>query len=756
MASNVDNSALPILTDVKASPDVPRIALVGNPNAGKSLLFNSLSGARAKTANYPGVTVDLRKARVDVPATGDPLLTTRQVEIIDLPGTYSLEPLSPEEAVTVDCLNGRRGPTPNAVLVVLDGTNLSRNLYLASEVIELGLPTLVAVNMIDAARQQGIDIDAEQLAKRVDCPVVLVSAKTKFGLDDLRQQMSLLVADSKSEAKQRESCTFNCNGCTYAARHEWASSAGTASVRDAELVSQRSAAVRRRLAQLDRYLTSPIAGTLIFAAIMLCFFILVFALADWPMQLIDAVFGYLGSAVDAILPSVQLPMWLWSPLAFGVSMTVVAGAYRLGGYRWTRGWTAFAIGVSTIVAILPQEDFRSLLIDGVIGGLGGIVVFLPQICILFFFISLLEDSGYMARAAFVTERLMRRAGLPGKAFVPMLTSHACAIPGIMATRTIECWRDRLVTILVLPLLTCSARLPVYAMVAALLFAGQPLYAALVFAGAYLLGIVAALSMAFLLKHTLVPGEASPLVIELPPLRAPNFRNAFMTIYDRAGSFLTNAGTVILLISILLWGLATYPKLPESDLPRGQLASQRVSTPVLDATNPDALGIIDELGSADPMKGDLLIDAESLTAQRQLEYSFAGRIGKTFEPVFRPLGFDWKINVGVLSSFAAREVVVTTLAIVYGIGEDGAEDQSSLIETLRRQRHADQRPVFTTATCYSLLVFYVLAMQCLPTQVVTRRETGSWKWAILQLVYMTALAYVAALITYQTLAALGFA
>jgi len=312
--------------------------------------------------------------------------------------------------------------------------------------------------------------------------------------------------------------------------------------------------------------------------------------------------------------------------------------------------------------------------------------------------------------------LMRRVGLPGKAFVPMLSSHACAIPGIMACRTIENWRDRLVTILVLPLLTCSARLPVYAMISALLFAGQPLYAALTFAGAYLLGLSAALITAWCLKKTVLPGETAPLIIELPPYRRPSFRTALQTALDRGSVFVRKAGSVILMISVTLWFLASYPKLPAAQLVGG--------------------------------------GTEESYAQQSLEYSYAGRAGRMLEPVFAPLGFDWKINVGVVTSFAAREVLVSTLSVVYGIGEEGAEDEAGLLETLRHQKRPNGIPVFTTATSMSLLVFYVLAMQCLPTQAVTRRETGRWGWAIFQLVYMTLIAYVAALITFQTLLAFG--
>jgi ferrous iron transport protein B len=421
---------------------------------------------------------------------------------------------------------------------------------------------------------------------------------------------------------------------------------------------------------------------------MLAVFYLIFSAATIPMDLIDALFAYVGSLVVAVVPE---------------------------------GWV------------------RSLLVDGIIGGVGGILVFLPQICILFFFLALLEDSGYLARAAFVMDRLMRRIGLPGTAFVPLFSAHACAIPAIMATRVIKDPRDRLVTILVAPLITCSARIPVYAMVTALLFPDAPVKAAMIFTGAYALGVFAALGMAFVFRRTLLPGEAKPLVLELPGYRLPGLRSALLLTYDRAKVFVQQAGTIILMISVILWGLASFP------------ASDPPSDAVAMADRAEALahaGATEEAAS-------LAAESDRLTARHALANSFAGRLGHLIEPLVAPLGFDWQIGIGVVSSFAAREVIVSTLSIVYGVGEDAAGDNPvGLYDTLRKATRGDGTPVFTTATCVSLLVFYVLAMQCLPTQAVTRRETGTWKWALLQLVYMTALAYGAAFVAFQVLSASG--
>ncbi len=726
---------LPVLNESgsanNGAPKPALVALVGNPNAGKTSLFNRLTGLRAKTANYPGITVDLR--------TGRMRLSGRDIELIDLPGLYSLDALSPEEHVARATLLGEMEgkDAPDAVLLVVDATHLARNLTLASEILDLRLPTVVALNLIDAADAANITIDIDRLAKELNCPVVPVSARTGQGIDDLRETMARLLADQLPiAAAEHESCTAGCHGCGFAARYEWAE-------RITEGIAQIPHTHGRRTAAIDKYLTNPIWGTLAFLSLMLGVFYLIFSLADVPMTLIDEGFGRLATIAEELIPTAPVNGLLWVPAVGALAMGFFALGYRMAGISWTWRSGVSAAIVAALVALLPADDFRSLVVNGVIGGVGGILVFLPQICILFFFICLLEDSGYMARAAFVMERLMRTVGLPGKAFVPMLSAHACAIPGIMAARVIEDWRDRLVTILVLPLLTCSARLPVYAMIAALLFSNSPRNAALVFVGAYSLGITAALSTAFVLKKSMLRGEAVPLVIELPPYRLPSLRNALLTVVDRASVFIRNAGTIILLISVALWALASYPKLPEG--PGRSAAQQDVAG--LGA----AAAIVDGTGVEQPA-----VRAAQTRAQEALAYSFAGRLGRLFEPVFEPLGFDWRINVGVISSFAAREVVVSTLAIMYGMGEDAADQQETLVETLRRQKRADGSPVFTTATCLSLLTFYVLAMQCLPTQAVTRRETGSWKWSCFQLGYMTLLAYTVSFVVYQTAAAVGYA
>ena len=390
---------------------------------------------------------------------------------------------------------------------------------------------------------------------------------------------------------------------------------------------------------------------------------------------------------------------------------------------------------------MAEGDLKSLLVDGVIGGVGGILIFLPQICILFFALSLLEDTGYLSRAAFVMDKIMRKLGLPGKAFVPLLSAHACAIPAIMSTRVIENPHDRLLTILITPLMTCSARIPVYAMVTTLMFPHSPLKAALVFTGAYGVGVLAALGAAMVFRRTILPGGSKPLMIELPPYRVPGLRVALLHTYDRAKIFVKQAGTVILMISLILWALAHYPK----------------SSPPAAAVTLNEQAAHFEKSGDQKKSGALRAAADRLVAQSSLQNSFAGKIGRLMEPAIAPLGYDWQIGIGLISSFAAREVIVSTLAIVYGVGEDEkGNDRTSLYDSLRRAVRSDGTPIFNTATCASLLVFYILAAQCLSTTAVVRRETNSWKWPLFQIAYMTGLAYVAALLVYQILFYFGHA
>lgn len=666
-----------VLESTRPVPSTARrrrlVALVGNPNAGKTTLFNALTGLRAKTANFPGTTVARKSAPLDLP--GGP------ITLLDLPGLYSLQPTTPEERIAHDVIDGGlEGQPVEAVVLVMDATNLERNLFLASQLLERDVPALIALTMWDVAQAESMDVDPARLAQDLGCPVVPVVARTGVGVDALTTALDHLLQQGSLRipiVQQAITC-HGCSTCPFQNRYSWTEHVASRCMAPSRVVRG------ERTERIDRVLAHPVIGLLAFFGVMAALFFLIFQIASIPMDLIDHLFAVVGSFMTRIL---------------------------------------------------PDNDFRSLLVDGVIGGVGGILVFLPQICILFFFLALIEDTGYLARAAFVMDRLMRRIGLPGKAFVPLLSAHACAIPAILATRVIEDRRDRLITILITPLMSCSARIPVYTMVIALLFPHQPGWAALTFTGAYALGIGAALAMAFLFKRTILPGETRPLVLELPNYRLPSLRTAFFHMYDQARVFVRQAGTLILLLSIGLWTLATYPK---SDPPPEAVALQQQAE-TLAATDADAAATLEA-------------EAAHLTDQHSLAHSVAGRLGRLVEPVLTPLGFNWQIGIGIITSFAAREVIVSTLAVVYGVGSDHAEEEPrSLLDALRASTRADGTPVFNIATCLSLLVFYVLAAQCLPTQAATRKETGSWKWAAFQLIYMSVLAYVAAFATYQVAA-----
>ncbi|MFI4862047.1 MAG: ferrous iron transporter B [Phycisphaerales bacterium JB063] len=694
-----------------------RVALVGNPNCGKTTLFNRLTGLRAKTSNFPGTTLECR--------TGKLVVENNIIDILDLPGLYSTQHAQSEELLAAQVLHsGLPGvERPDAVVVVIDATCLARHLYLASEVREMGIPLVVALTMMDEARQQGLTICLDTLGKELDAVIVPVSGRTGEGMAGLSQAIVGLSNDPELAAQQasgmteRIACTA-CSSCPHTNRHTWACGVGEAAAPGAD----QGLELGPKTEKVDRALTHPFIGLVFFSLLMAGLFITLFKLAGYPMDWIDAAFGALGETTGSAL------LWIDARLDWGLADSLLA----------------------------------SFLIDGVIGGVGGVVIFLPQICLLFLILTLLEDTGYLARAAVVADRIMHKVGLPGKAFIPMLSAHACAIPAIMSTKTIETRRDRLITILVLPLMTCSARLPVYAMIIALLFADNALMGGVVFYGAYALGIAAAMGASFVFGKTILKGKPQELVIELPPYRWPSIRVALLTVWDRALVFLKQAGTVILVISIILWVLLTFPQAPEDRLP--DIASAADQSAYVEYAE-QAQSLEAELESLGEDADEALLEAKSaaldeaaaardnLHARYASEYSIAGRAGKLIEPVFAPLGFDWRIDIGVVASFAAREVVVSTLAIVGGIGEDAAEDNDSLVAMMNGMKRPDGSPLFTMATALSLLVFFVLAMQCLPTQAVTKRETGSWKWAILQFGYMTTLAYTAALVTYQVVSAL---
>ncbi|MGD9627822.1 MAG: ferrous iron transport protein B [Pyrinomonadaceae bacterium] len=647
------------------------VALAGNPNAGKTTLFNALTGLSQKVANYPGVTVERKEGAWTV--------DSKTARIIDLPGLYSLEATSLDEHIASDVIRGEVAglSRPDVVIAVVDATNLERNLYLVTQLFEFEVPVVVALTMIDVFEREKHVIDTDRLSRSLGVPVVPVNASEGRGIEALSSAVSDVLASTQ---KPRFSFDPSSNGSDNAkifARYKFISAAVQAAVKHNDLAAHN---VSERI---DRILTHRFFGLLILVGLLLLVFQAIFTWATVPMDLLEVGFGALGSGVRETLPA----------------------------------------GVLT-----------DLIVDGIIAGVGGVLVFLPQILLLFLFISILEDSGYMARAAFLMDKLMSRVGLHGKAFLPLMSSFACAIPGIMATRTIENQRDRFATIMIAPFMSCSARLPVYTLMIAAFFAGQTVLGfislgAVLMLAMYALGIAVAIVVAFILKRTVLKAPAPPFIMELPPYRVPNLRTVFQNMLTRALLFLKRAGTVILAISIILWALMYFPRTAavENATQGGEIAA---------AEGPRTAAATDE--------------------SIQLQHSYAGTLGHAIEPVIRPLGFDWKIGVALIASFAAREVLVSTLSIIYNVGKEETEDSPTLISAIRAAKDDQGKTVWTPLTALTLMVFFVLAMQCMSTVAVVRRETNSWAWTIFMVAYMTGLAYAAAFLTFQGGRLLGFA
>ena len=690
----------------------PVFAFVGNPNCGKSTLFNALTGLRQKVGNYPGVTVE-KKIGECFSQHG------RRMKIIDLPGAYSLAARSPDEAVMRDVLFGRRSdtPRPDRVVCIADATNLERNLYLASQIIDLGLPTIVALNMMDLAAAGGLRIDIEALSKRLGVTVIPCQANSGQGLTELRLAMSRAdlapaqplwnVPEEIAPALEELVATFVRLG-----RHDAVAARAEALtiLADREtLVASGVPLAAEVLAVADRWERRWRAEGF-----------------DWRGALVAARYDAVGEIVRATVddsgadagPSltdrvdavVVHPVWGWVMLV-AVMAAMFVSIFTLAEYPM--GWIDSGVTwlSNAVRGAMGPGDLRDLFADGVIPGVGGILVFLPQILILFFFIGLLEQTGYMARAAFMMDRPMSRVGLDGKSFIPLLSSYACAIPGIMATRTIESRKDRLVTILVAPLMTCSARLPVYLLLIAALVPDERVPVATkvgLMAAMFALGTGGAFFFAWLFKRTLLRGEAPMMIMELPPYRLPSLLSVALHMGERAFMFLRKAGTVILAISIVLWALTTFPRTPGA------------------------------------------------TPAEQIAHSYAGQVGHVIEPAIKPLGFDWRIGVGLVTSFAAREVFVSSMAVIFNVDESVDDSTQHLRQELLDARWPGGRPLFTPLVCFTLMVFYVFALQCVSTIVVVRRETGSWKWPLVQIAYMTATAWLVCFAVRQIGVALGFA
>lgn len=654
------------------------VALSGNPNAGKTTLFNALTGLSQKVANYPGVTVERKE--------GSWALGERNARLIDLPGLYSLDATSIDEQIASDVLRGNiEGfAKPDLVIAVVDATNLERNLYLVTQLFEYGVPVVIALTMIDLFEKQEHEIDIDRLSASLGVPVVPVNAAGGRGVDELLDEVVRTFEITQKPKFQMNGDGASGENAKIFARYKFISNAVQESVKHNDIEAHNFSE------RIDRILTHRFLGLLILVGVLLVVFQTIFSWAALPMDLLEQGFGAIGDGLRATL---------------------------------------------------PEGILADLVVDGIIAGVGGVLIFLPQILLLFLFISILEDTGYMARAAFLMDKLMSRVGLHGKAFLPLMSSFACAIPGIMATRTIENQRDRFATIMIAPFMSCSARLPVYTLMIAAFFAGQTVFGfislgAVLMLSMYGLGIVAALVVAFLLKRTVLKSPPPPFIMELPPYRVPNARTVLQNMITRAWLFVKRAGTVILAISIILWALMYFPR------------SEPVSAePAL--THSEAASDARTGGAGDPAV------EISLPETDQLQHSYAGKLGHAIEPVIQPLGFDWKIGVALIASFAAREVLVSTLSIIYNVGKDETEESPSLISAIRQAKNERGENVWTPLTALTLMVFFVLAMQCMSTVAIVRRETNSWAWTLFMVAYMTGLAYLAAFVTFQGGRLLGF-
>lgn len=642
-----------------------KIALFGNPNTGKSSLFNRLTGLRQHVGNFPGVTVDKHSGFLNI--------NGKELELIDFPGTYSIYPRSKDEEVVYNVISDSKNPNfPEKVIVVLDSTNLERNLLLFTQIYDLGLETALILNMTDVAARNGFEINISALEQDFpDAKIIRTNARIGTGLSELKEWMA------------QDSAPREMNPSALKAMTDLSAQMADTNARFERIKGIVSRVVSKKVTEagfsskLDKWLIHPFFGYLIFLIILLVIFQTVFTLASYPMDWID-----LGTS--------SLASWLGN--------------------------------------IMPEGVFTSLIVDGIIPGIGGVLIFIPQIALLFFMLSILEETGYMSRVVFITDKLMRPFGLNGKSVVPLLSSAACAIPGIMATRTISSWQERLTTILVAPLISCSARLPVYTLLIALVIPSKMIFGflnlqGLVLFALYLLGVVSALLVALVIKQFFRrKKELSVFLLEMPAYKSPRWGNVGIEVFEKVKIFVFDAGKIILAISIILWALASFG--PGNDMEK---YSKLVQAPKIQTEQSTA-------------------DYESKIASVKLEHSYMGHLGKFIEPVIQPLGYDWKMGISLLTSFAAREVFVGSLATIYSVHEVD-DNPKQLIDKLKIQKRDDGTPTYTLASGLSLLVFYVFAMQCMATLAVVKRETKSWKWPIIQVGYMGVLAYFGAYITF---------
>jgi len=631
-----------------------KIALVGNPNSGKSTLFNALTGLRQKTGNFPGVTVDKKSALVNFV---NDAAEERRLEIIDLPGTYSLYPKSIDELIAASIILEKANPDhPDAIVVVADSMNLKRSLFLITQLQETGTPLVIVLNMKDMAERSGIRIDAGKLSRYFHCPVIACNSRGDEGIAELKKNLASLQIP---EGKLRKNVDF-ANHDEETQKEESIKRFDLINRLVAEIVSGGKKGVVNIVSEkLDSVFTHRIWGILAFLLVMFTVFQSIFYLSAWPMSWIESGFNSLG---DQLRVSI------------------------------------------------PENDLSSLLVNGILPGLSGVAMFIPQIAILFFFISIMEDTGYMARISFIMDRLLKKFGMNGRSVIPLMSGIACAIPAIMGTRTISNWRERMITIMVTPFMSCSARLPVYTLMIALVIPNEVVggifnLQGLVLTSLYFLGFFTALAIAWVMKFLIKAKEKSYFIMELPVYRKPRWSSIGINILDKVKVFVLDAGKVILAISIILWYLASH-------------------------------GPEESFGKKD------------LNASEKLEASYAGHMGKWIEPAIAPLGFDWKIGIAIVTSFAAREVFVGTISTIYSVGDTG--ETEPLRKKLSEEKNGKGEPVFSFAMGVSLMLFFAFAMQCMSTFAVVKRETKSWKWPVIQFIFMGVMAWVSAFVAYQAL------
>jgi ferrous iron transport protein B len=712
------------------------IALAGNPNTGKSTLFNALTGLKQKVGNYPGVTVERKTGSVEIDGISH--------KVIDLPGTYSLNHKKVDERIAYQTLIGKyeHEETPDLAVLVLDATNLDRNMYLATQVMDLGIPMIVLLNMSDLAEERGIAVDVEQVQDRLGVPVLPIVAKDKKDIQKVRQAIADhdLSSPQPLSWKPKESLSEAISLIKEEWLHPHTDLPDRAHPIEAlRLISNNQVTddfhnhprkevaeeiIAKAQARLEKEGENPSAAE-------------VMARYDFIEECTQNENGdhqteesdTLSDKIDAVVTHKFM-----GPVLLVAILLLMFQAI----FSWAEPFMNlidlfFVQAGNTVAETLPPGILNDLLVEGIIAGLGGVVIFLPQIMFLFFFISVLEGTGYMARAAFVMDGFMTRIGLHGRSVVPLISGFACAIPGIMATRTIESWTDRLITIMVLPFMACSARLPVYALMISAFVPSENVLGfismqGLTFFGLYIFGIVMAILAAWVMKTFFTDGESTPFMMELPSYKMPKWSAVFYNMFERGWIFVKEAGKIIMAISIVLWFLASYPKV---EVPQSVTNGSNVTNT------------------------EVAFNAQESVSSYKLKHSYAGQVGQFIEPVIEPLGFDWKIGIGLITSFAAREVMVGTLNTIYSVGESDGSTTTLKQKLINDKNPETGEPVFSTLSAISLMVFFALAMQCMSTLAIVRRETNSWKWPIVMFTYMSVLAYLCSLIVYQGGLLLGF-